>query len=202
MPATDSRQSQKEVRRARVVETAMLMARDGGYDAVQMRDVSAEANVALGTIYRYFSSKDQLLIEGLAEWVAIVRREIERRPPAEPEPVDRLVAVMRRATARTDNQPVLMKALITALASTDPSTVEPRRRVQEEVSAIVRDAIGESDTIDVEGVRRVLGHVWFSALIAWVSGQLPTGGVGDELEAAARMLLGSPDGPDTPAATS
>ena len=40
---------------------ALQLGADGGYDAVQMRDVAASAEVALGTIYRYFPSKDALL---------------------------------------------------------------------------------------------------------------------------------------------
>src|SRR5262249_57103235 len=48
-------------RRARVLDAALALATEGGYDAVQMRDVASRAQVALGTIYRYFSSKDHLL---------------------------------------------------------------------------------------------------------------------------------------------
>jgi AcrR family transcriptional regulator len=33
-----------------------------------MRDVAACANVALGTIYRYFVGKDHLLAAALVEW--------------------------------------------------------------------------------------------------------------------------------------
>ena len=52
-------------RRARVISVAMELASDGGYDAVQMRDVATQANVALGTIYRYFMGKDHLLAAAL-----------------------------------------------------------------------------------------------------------------------------------------
>ena len=52
-------------RRGRVIEAALTLGSDGGYDAVQMRDVATKAGVALGTIYRYFSSKDHLLAEFL-----------------------------------------------------------------------------------------------------------------------------------------
>ena len=34
----------------------------GGYDAVQMRTVAERADVALGTLYRYFPSKIHLLV--------------------------------------------------------------------------------------------------------------------------------------------
>src|SRR5579884_3629276 len=51
----------QQARRQRVVDSAMTLALEGGYDAVQMRDVAARAHVAMGTVYRYFSSKDHLL---------------------------------------------------------------------------------------------------------------------------------------------
>ena len=43
----------------------MRLATSGGWSAVQMRDVASEARVAIGTVYRYFSSKDRLLLEAM-----------------------------------------------------------------------------------------------------------------------------------------
>ena len=47
----------------------MALGLDGGYEAVQMRDVAARADVAMGTVYRYFTSKDHLLAAALVHWV-------------------------------------------------------------------------------------------------------------------------------------
>ena len=55
------------------------LAADGGFDAVQMRDVAAAADVALGTVYRYFSSKERLLLEAMAEQQADLRGVHRRR---------------------------------------------------------------------------------------------------------------------------
>ena len=60
-PEPDSLTEKQSARRRRVLDAAMALADEGGYEAVQMRDVAARADVALGTLYRYFSSKDQLL---------------------------------------------------------------------------------------------------------------------------------------------
>jgi hypothetical protein len=52
----------QEARRLRILEAARSLAIEGGYDGVQMRDVADRAEVALGTLYRYFRSKVELLI--------------------------------------------------------------------------------------------------------------------------------------------
>src|SRR5215213_7088144 len=58
-------------RRRRILDATLVLASKGGYDAVQMRAVAERADVALGTLYRYFPSKIHLLVSGLA-------REFER----------------------------------------------------------------------------------------------------------------------------
>ena len=102
-------------RRGRVIEAALSLGADGGYDAVQMRDVAQSAGVALGTIYRYFSSKDHLLAETLVEWAADLGRRVSRRPPKGDTLADRVVDVLRRATRGMELEPKLSEAVITAL---------------------------------------------------------------------------------------
>eukprot|EP01031_Cornospumella_fuschlensis_P004577 gene4577-5718_t len=53
-------------RRKRILDATYELARDGGFDAVQMRAVADKAEVALGTLYRYFPSKIHLLVSALA----------------------------------------------------------------------------------------------------------------------------------------
>ena len=54
---TETLTRSQAARRDRVLRAALELGREGGYDAVQMREVATEAGVALGTIYRYFSSR-------------------------------------------------------------------------------------------------------------------------------------------------
>src|ERR687893_1244876 len=69
-------------RRDRVIRAALDLAADGGYDAVQMRDVATRAEVALGTIYRYFPSKDALLLAVMVQWLGDLEQRVTRHPPA------------------------------------------------------------------------------------------------------------------------
>ncbi len=58
----------KRVRRAQIVRAAMDALRGGEYEQIQMRDVAEAADVALGTLYRYFSSKEHVYAAVLMEW--------------------------------------------------------------------------------------------------------------------------------------
>ena len=62
-------------RHRRILDATLALASKGGYEAVQMRTVAERADVALGTLYRYFPSKIHLLVSALA-------RELERYPGA------------------------------------------------------------------------------------------------------------------------
>ena len=92
-----TRAAETAARRRRLVEAAVALATEGGYEAVQMRDVAARAEVALGTLYRHYSSKDQLLLAALAAQADELRCRLDQRPPRGATPADRVSEGLRRA---------------------------------------------------------------------------------------------------------
>ncbi|MFN2543060.1 MAG: TetR family transcriptional regulator [Actinomycetota bacterium] len=183
-------------RRDAVIEAAMELAADGGYDTVQMREVAAKANVALGTLYRYFSSKDQLLVAVLAYWAKELQQQIAARPPRGDAPADRVTDVLRRAARALDQAPQLTSALVTALSTLsadDPPALETTREVYVTVTEIIRGAMNHGEELRGE-VIRVLAMVWFAALFARVRGWEDPRQMGDDLENAVRLLLPGPNG--------
>jgi AcrR family transcriptional regulator len=181
----------QHARRGRVIDAAIDLAREGGYDAVQMRDVSARAGVALGTVYRYFSSKDHLLSAALLEWTtrldaAPIARALSKNTGT---PVDRIVAVIRRLTEVTAAEPVLFAAFVTAITKPDPAVLESQSQIQDIVRLVLSPPLDDIDPEVRDGIVRVLTHVWFAALLGWVNGWTAMGAVAEELEFAARLLL-------------
>jgi AcrR family transcriptional regulator len=180
----------QEARRQRVIRAAFELGAKGGYDAVQMRDVATTADVALGTIYRYFSSKDHLLAEVQVEWVRDLSRRVHARPPRNGTIAERAIDVLRRATRAMEAEPRLAEALVTALASNDPHAA----RCQAEIGAAMADAMALAFPEDFDEARRddivrTLGHVWFSSLVGWVNNWYGITKAADELETAAHLLL-------------
>jgi TetR/AcrR family transcriptional regulator, cholesterol catabolism regulator len=60
-------------RRRRIVTAALEALERQEYEQIQIRDVALAAEVALGTLYRYFSSKEHLYAAVLQEWAAFER---------------------------------------------------------------------------------------------------------------------------------
>jgi AcrR family transcriptional regulator len=172
----------------------MHLAAEGGYEAVQMREVAERANVSLGTIYRYFGGKDDLLLAGLAGWVNILRRTLRDEVIDHESAGDRLAEVLGRAAQAAEGAPVLMEALVTALNTTDPAAAKYKLRIDSEVGEMIYAAIGGEAGIDAGGVARVVGHVWLSAITRWVGGITEAGSVESELRHAVLMLIPSRPG--------
>lgn len=61
--------------RAHLVRTAFELFEKTGFEKTTLRDIAARANVSLGLLYRYYPSKDALVIELYEE----LSREFERR---------------------------------------------------------------------------------------------------------------------------
>lgn len=177
-------------RRQRIVETAIELGTEGGYDAVHMREVAERAEVALATVYRYFESKDHLLSAAISEWTAQLQARLARLPARGETPEDRLVDVLRRASRAIERRPLLAEALVRALGSPDPGVAAAATKVRGQIKSISAPILEELSPDQLEGVVAVLSHVWNSSLMIWANGQAPISSIGNELERAARLLLG------------
>jgi len=58
-----ARLATSQLRRVRrIVDAAVALAEEGGFDGVRLRDVAEASGVALGPLYKYFRSKEDLLL--------------------------------------------------------------------------------------------------------------------------------------------
>lgn len=180
-------------RRRRVLDATLALAAEGGFDAVQMRDVATAADVALGTVYRYFSSKERLLLEAMAEQQADLRSYLHSHVPAEPTPAARVLAVLARSNRSLRKYPDVTAAMVRAFGSAAVENADIVRRVTEIMTDIIITAMQGSDrhppTERELHIARIFMQVWLSSLNGWVCGVDPPERVDDDLANAARLLL-------------
>ncbi|MEU3770214.1 helix-turn-helix domain-containing protein [Amycolatopsis keratiniphila] len=81
---TGRRERKKAATRQKIAETALRLFLERGYDAVGIREVAAEADVAVTTLFSHFASKEALVFEQDANFEQGLTRAVTERPPGEP----------------------------------------------------------------------------------------------------------------------
>ena len=177
-------------RRNRILDATLALASKGGYDAVQMRAVAERADVALGTLYRYFPSKIHLLVSALAAEIERTQDKLDRKPVPGDTPYDRVLYVLGRMTKSMQREPMLTEAMTRAFMFADPSAAAEVNAVARLMERLFTRAMHDGEpTADEVAVARVIGDVWLSSLVAWVTRRASASDVSAQLELAARLLL-------------
>jgi len=177
-------------RRKRILDATLALASKGGYEAVQMRTVAEQANVALGTLYRYFPSKIHLLVSGLAREFERTQEKLDRTSIPGDTPYQRMIFVLGRMTRTMQRDPLLTEAMTRAFMFADPSAAAEVNTVAAAMERILTRAIHEGEpTADEAAIVRIIGDVWLSSLVAWVTRRASANDVTNHLELAARLLL-------------
>ena len=180
---------QQQERRARIVAAGLALLRREEYERIQMRDVAEEAGVAIGTVYRYFQSKEHLFAEVLTEWATTLRTRVERSPLKGETNAARLNEVLHRSVRAFQAWPQLVRVLMTLEGSNDPFATEIFSSMNTSINAVWAEAlIGLPDDV-VETVVKVSGATLDLLLRQWVTGRLSINEVYAHLERAVTVLL-------------
>src|SRR6266496_3177956 len=177
-------------RRKRILDATLALASKGGYDAVQMRAVAERADVALGTLYRYFPSKIHLLVSALTLEFERTQEKLDRRLIPGATPYDRMLYVLSLLTRTMQREPMLTEAMTRAFMFADPSAAAEVNAVARQMERMFARAMHDGEpSADDAAIARVIGDVWLSNLVAWVTRRASADDVSSHLELAARLLL-------------
>lgn len=181
----------QQERRRRILEATLALASTGGFDAVQMRAVAERADVALGTLYRYFPSKIHLLVSALAGEFERVDAAFATRPIPGDTQADRVIHVLRRTTRGLQGDQHLTEALTRAFMFADQSVQDEIRVVGRFLGSMLTRAMRPDGGVTEEdlAIARVISDVWLSALVAWVTGRSSAEETAAHMERAVRLIL-------------
>ncbi|GAB2828996.1 hypothetical protein GCM10022221_29320 [Actinocorallia aurea] len=111
--------SARWARRQRIVDAALSALEQQPYERIRVGEIAQAAEVALGTLYRSFPSKEHLYAVVLQEWVERDRHRHRQSGPA-PGRRDRARSRIHAIIAAFERQPQFYKLTLLLGASTDP----------------------------------------------------------------------------------
>jgi TetR/AcrR family transcriptional regulator, cholesterol catabolism regulator len=154
-PAVRDLPPYQAARRQRIIDAAGGLLRERDYEQIQVRDVAAAADLAVGTVYRYFSSKDHLYAAVLQTWGQGFDRA--SAGPTVRDPLVRLETRMRHVLESFDKRPQYFRALMLLQASTDLSTMALLADFRGSIEGLVEADLRE---LDPEGAADFAVIVW------------------------------------------
>jgi AcrR family transcriptional regulator len=169
-----TRQVQKGATKARILEVARIHFERDGFDAANIRDIAAEAEVAAGTVMLHFTDKASLLHAALHDDLeAALARSLGT--PSQGPLLERLCAVVRPFYAYYEARPRLSKVLLRESLLAQPPWRErfsaQAMRVTAHVAGLVEQAkvVGElRATTNAEVFAIAFASFYYFALIGWV----------------------------------
>jgi AcrR family transcriptional regulator len=178
-------------RRRRILDATLALASKGGYDAVQMRTVAERADVALGTLYRYFPSKIHLLVSALAREFERTQDRVDRAALRGDTGYERVLHMIGGITKAMQRDPQLTEAMTRAFMFADASAAAEVDRVGRLMDSMFARAMSDGDPTEEQlAIARVISDVWLSNLVAWVTRRASATDVANRLELTIGLLLG------------
>ncbi|WP_207842408.1 cholesterol catabolism transcriptional regulator KstR [Williamsia soli] len=186
--------SAQRERRRRILDATLALASKGGYDAVQMRAVADRADVAVGTLYRYFPSKVHLLVTALAREFEAVESRADKTRLRGNTALERLRHVLDMITLAMQRDPLLTEAMTRAFMFADASASAEVDKVALIIDRLLANAMveGEPTELDLK-IARVVSDVWMSNLVQWLTRRASATDVTNRLELTITLLLAGRD---------
>jgi len=176
----------QRARRERILAAVLELASEGGYDAVQVREVAARAHVALRTIYNYYDSREKLLYAAMMEW----RRSVAVESVANVSGTtleDRLLSLLRHNFEVFAEAPKLFEAF--SRLELRPGDVDPV--IYKTMVAATDELLADLDPAYADDLRLILGRFIYGTMSLAAQGHLPIEDVWSDIERTVRRIARS-----------
>jgi TetR/AcrR family transcriptional regulator, cholesterol catabolism regulator len=187
-PAPESLRSDQLARRQRIVRAGLKALAGGDYEQVKISEVARDSGVALGTLYRYFTSKEHLFAAVFVEWHAALKKKLERERPAGKTEADRLRDVFHRMIRAFQLQPQFFRVVMMLEATTDVYAAD----LYQSLSAQSRETVGMAFEGPFDDDRRAiyttLNAVLDESLRTWVMNRATIDDVYANIDNAIRLV--------------
>jgi AcrR family transcriptional regulator len=187
-----------KARRDKILDVAVALAEEGGFDNVRQRDVAAKAGVALGTLYKSFRSKEDILSAALEREAEMLERRMEAKPAQGANRIDRIANFFGVITRGLCKKPKYARAVLRAMASGEPEVAGKVVAYQERITGLVIAAgrgvgrLGYADAKAAPPSKKeaqmafALQQFWFASLVGWSAGLF---NVNEAVEQVRRMAV-------------
>jgi len=130
----------KEKRKKEIIEATLELFSEKGYEATSMSQIAELAGIGKGTIYEYFESKEELILNAVKAWVELMESEVEKQVREIDDPEERLRKYAHSSMAAFTSDKRIMRLFIAMLeiVVTDEETQTRRDLIHNTMQSVCR----------------------------------------------------------------
>jgi len=197
-PAVEALRAGQRARRERILLAGRRRLEDEDYDRVKVLDVAYDAGVALGTLYRYFSSKEHLFAAVFNEWQNSLGTHIQLSALRGETNAARLLDLLMRMVRAFQAQPQFFKLSVVLQTTVDPYANEIVEDLDRVFQSLVGTALQGVNEVDRHAISRTVGAVLDLNMRAWVMSRLSISDARENISEAVRLIFEFADPVETP----
>ena len=187
-PAAPNSPGQRD-RYRRILRAASQHGAQHGFDRVQMHEIAKDAEVAIGTLYRYFPSK-------VALFTSLLHHQVDRLDdvtlalrPGQGAP-EAVANVLVRAAEQLLRQPLLAQAMLHANNTTVATETSTPPVTSAFAALMMRVAGVDSPTAHDHRLVRLIEQTWYGVLVSQLNGLIDAEEAELDTRLGCRLLLG------------
>jgi AcrR family transcriptional regulator len=187
-PDPESLTASQRARRDKLVRAALKALSNGDHDELRITEVAQDAGVALGTLYRYFASKEHLVAAAFYEWMHILQERMAASPPKGGSEYERLKAFYHQVLRAFEVQPQFFRVMLMIESANDPYASQ----IYSSLDPMFRKTVSYCFDGPLEGRRndvfRVMSAVLNAALRSWAAGRGSVQNARHDIDAALALI--------------
>ena len=195
------RERKKQDTRQRLLETALRLFREQGYDATTVEQIAEAADVAKGTFFNYFETKEAIL-PALAEWrMQQIEKVLSPEYGAPASPVARIKLALCLVAEDPLVDPLLAQRLFAAVMLQRQHQPQEDTHPHRALTQLLADQVHQAQSageiradLDSAYLGSVIRTLFFHQLIMWHCGYHPAP-LPDLLDRMVNLLLDGVAGP-------
>jgi AcrR family transcriptional regulator len=192
-PARKKYESPRQLeRQANILATTREMLAEVGYSATTMRGLAQRANVAPGTLYNLYKSKDALVFAAVED---LLDELAQRAIKSSAEGIERILVQAEESAASIMNGPQYAEAMSRALFTSERDDLLTKRlyargtpMLERQIRIAIERGQLREDVDPAVLARQITASTW-GIIMAWVMGTVPIEDFRTELLRAHIMIL-------------
>jgi TetR/AcrR family transcriptional regulator, cholesterol catabolism regulator len=156
--------------RDKIRETVLDLAVEHGFDGWRISDVIARTGISSRTLYKYYPSKEYLLLDAMIEAAGRLLDNLVDEAVSGKTPRVRVLRTLNSLTEALVTSPTSSRAMVRALTCGQDAVSPMLRSFNDSLHLVVARALagGEPEASEWDAAE-VVQQVWFAAAISWAA---------------------------------